>query len=39
MIIVILTVINSYMIIKDNDNDKDDENNVLNKDKKYLEIY
>ena len=33
--IVILTVINSYIIIKDNDND--DENNAYNKDnKKYI---
>ena len=35
--IVILTVINSYIIIKDNDNDNDDENNAYNKDnKKYI---
>ena len=33
-------VINSYIIIKDNDNDNDDENNVQNKDnKKYLKKY
>ena len=32
--IVILTVINSYIIIKDNDNDDDDENNAYNKDNK-----
>ena len=33
-------VINSYVIIKDNDNDNDDENNVQNKDnKKYLKKY
>ena len=30
--IVILIVINSYIIIKDNDNDNDDENNAQNKD-------
>ena len=29
-------VINSYIIIKDNDNDNDDENNVQNKDKKNI---
>ena len=37
IIIVILRVINSYIIIKDNDNDRDDETNGQNKDnKKYL---
>ena len=36
-IMVILIVINSYTIIKDNDNDSDDETNRQNKDnKKYL---
>ena len=34
-----MIVINSHIIIKDNDKDKDDENNALNKDKKYLKIY
>ena len=34
--IVILIVINSYTIIKDNDNESDDEINDLNKDKEYL---
>ena len=29
-----LIVINSYIIIKDNDNDNDDENNAQNKDNK-----
>ena len=29
-----LEVINSYIIIQDNDNDNDDENDVQNKDKK-----
>ena len=37
IIIIILIVINSYIIIKDNDNDNDDGNNAQNKDnKKYL---
>ena len=31
-LIVILRIINLYIIIKDNDNDKDDKNNVQNKD-------
>ena len=34
-----MTVINSHIIIKDNDKDKDDEYNALNKDKKHLKIY
>ena len=38
MVITILIVINSYMIIKDNDNDNNDENNAQCKDKKYLKI-
>ena len=29
-----LIVINSYIVIKDNDNDNNDENNAQNKDKK-----
>ena len=37
IIIIILIVINSYIIIKDNDNDNNDGNNAQNKDnKKYL---
>ena len=37
IIIIILIVINSYIIIKDNDNGNDDGNNAQNKDnKKYL---
>ena len=36
---MILIVKNSYIIIKDHDNDNDDENNAQNKDnKKYLKI-
>ena len=35
IITVILIVINSYVTIKYNDNDKDDEKNTVNKDKKY----
>ena len=31
-LIVILRIINSYIIIEDNDSDKDDKNNVQNKD-------
>ena len=34
MMIVILIVINSYIAIKDYDNDNDDGNNVQNKDNK-----
>ena len=37
IIIAIFIVINSYIIIKDNENDNCDENNAQNKDnKKYL---
>ena len=37
IIIAILIVINSYIIIKDNENDSYDENNAQNKEnKKYL---
>ena len=32
---IILAVINSYILIKHNDNDSDDENNAQSKDKKY----
>ena len=35
IITVIRIVINSFIIIKDNDNNMDDEKNALNKDKKY----
>ena len=35
----ILIIINSFIIIKDNGNDKEYEKNALNKDKKYLKTY
>ena len=37
-LIVILRIINSYIIIKENDNDKDDKNNVQNKDNEKYQI-
>ena len=37
-LIVILRIINSYIIIKDNDSDKDDKNNVQNKDNEKYQI-
>ena len=39
IIIVTLIVINSYIIMKDNDNNDNDEDDAQNKDKTYLKIF